>query len=105
LTQGLQAGAEPGGGGLFSLSRAPDAIGLAAHAALAGGALDELLGAVHLVLFQQVVVLALQVRTRLGRVVPAAIALEPALRAIEAADQLRDLALRLRAGRGVGEWR
>jgi len=91
---------DSGRGDVFRLARAGDPVRLAAHAALAGSALDELLGGVHLVLPEQVVVLALKVQTRIGGTVPAAIALELALGAIQASDQLRDLALCLRAGRG-----
>src|SRR5690606_3169867 len=86
---------------LLGSARAGHPVGLAAQAAPRCRVVDELLGTAGQLAFAQVVVLALQVVTRLGRAMPAAIALETAAGLLQRLHQPLDLALHRRAGRGL----
>src|SRR5690606_13939564 len=92
-SQSSQALAQPLARRPFSLPRAGDPIRAPGETALAGGLLDEVLGAAAKAAAKGVVVLALQVVARGGRFVPAPVALEAAAGVAERGDQGADLAV------------
>src|SRR5690606_20770806 len=94
--QSSQALAQPLARRSFSRARAGGPVGPAGDAAVAGGLFDEVLGAAAQATPAGVVVLALQVVARGGRIVPSPVALEAAAGVTERGDQGADLA--------VGAW-
>ena len=86
----LELASQPGTGVLFAV-RATDLVGPAAHAALRGGAVDEVFSAVHQSFVLQVIELLLQVGAGRAARVFAAVTDETAIAVLDEVQQCADL--------------